>query len=191
VRSTFFLQYGSDYNIFENRSAEQVAGILELGHDIGLHYDIGLLERQGSDPAELAAQMIGLMESFWATKIWAVSPHLAMRSGRLLRIPGVVDAYEPLYFSEIKYVSDSTQVWREGVVTSLLAAHDRIQLLTHEYYWSEEGEDIDALLRREARRKGRRLQQRAEENILKFREGLRLRAERDAKFRESVEDGAE
>jgi len=183
VRSTFFLQFGSDYNIFEQESATQVKRLLELGHDIGLHYDVGLLERSNADPVVLARQMIDLMESFWSTKIHAVSPHFPMRFGRRLEIPGVVDAYDPLYFSEIKYLSDSTQVWREGVVTSLLDRYDRIQLLTHEYHWSEEGHRFDVLLLREAMQKYRRLYQRAEENIVRFRQGLSLRAERDRQFR--------
>lgn len=184
VRSTFFLQLGAEYNLFEPESAERVRRLLALGHDLGLHYDLGLLESGGADPARLARRMIDLMEDFFATEIRAASPHMPMRSGRLLEIPGVVDAYDPLYFSEIKYVSDSTQVWREGVVTSLLDRHDRIQLLTHEYLWSEEGHGFDVQLLREAARKFERLRRRAEENIVRFREGLRLRVVRDRELRE-------
>jgi len=184
VRSTFFLQLGSDYNLFEPEETERVQRLLALGHDLGLHYDVRLLEGPGADPAARARRMIDLMEDFFATEIRAASPHMPMRSGRLLEIPGVVDAYDPLYFSEIKYVSDSTQVWREGVVTSLLDRHDRIHLLTHEYLWSEEGYGFEAQLLREAARKAERLRRRAEESILLYREGLRLRATRDREFRE-------
>ena len=187
VRSSFFLQLGSDYNIFENDSVPLVREILDLGHDIGLHYDVEQLEMSSAEPADLARRMIDLIETFWSTRVWAVSPHMPMRSGRRLEIPGVVDAYDPLYFTEIKYVSDSTQVWREGVVTRLLDDHARIQLLTHEYYWSHEGHPFDVLLLREAWRKYRRLYERAEANILKFRQGLRLRAERDRKFRQQID----
>lgn len=190
VRSSFFLQLGSDYNIFENDSVPVVHRILELGHDVGLHYDVEQLELSSAEPAALARRMIDLIETFFDTKVHAVSPHMPMRSGRRLEIEGVVDAYDPLYFTEIKYFSDSTQVWREGVVTKLLDDHDQIQLLTHEYYWSEEGHPFDVLLLREAWRKYRRLHERAEANILKFRQGLRLRAERDRKFRERVDPGS-
>lgn len=191
IRSTFFLQFGADYNLFDPDSAGIVRRLLDLGHDLGLHYDIGLLEQSGTDPAVVARRMIDLMETFWSTKVYAASPHLAMRSGRTLRIPGVVDAYDPLYFSEIKYLSDSTQVWREGVVTNLLERYHRIQLLTHEYHWSDEGHGFDVLLLREAHRKYERLYERAERNIVRFREGLRLRAERDREFRSRSDPTAE
>jgi len=183
VRSTFFVQIGSDYNLFEAEGAAAVEEILSLGHDLGLHYDLGLLERSGGDPVDLARRSIDLIEGFFGAEIRAASPHMPMRSGRTLPIPGIVDAYDPLYFERIKYLSDSTQVWREGVVTSLLDEYDQIQLLTHEYHWTEEGLGWDELLLLEAEFKYRRLRSRAEANIERFRAGLRLRAERDAAFR--------
>ena len=191
VRSTFFVQIGSDYNLFDADGAEAVEEILDLGHDLGFHYDLGLLERSGGDPVEVARRAIGLIEGFFDTEIRAASPHMPMRSGRTLGIPGIVDAYDRLYFERIKYLSDSTQVWREGVVTLLLDRYDQIQLLTHEYHWTEEGLGWNELLLLEAEHKYRRLKGRAEANIERFREGLRLRAERDAAFRARLGGTAE
>lgn len=184
IRSTFFVQLGADYNLFDADSVTLVRRLLDLGHDLGLHYDLAQLERGAGEPAVVARRMIELIETFWSTKVWAASPHLPMRQGRRLAIPGVVDAYDPLYFSDIKYLSDSTQRWREGVVTALLERYRHIQLLTHEYHWSEEGHSWDFLLLREATRKARRLWRAAEENAVRFRQGLRLRAVRDRAFRE-------
>lgn len=183
IRSTFFLLFSSDYNIFEPEGAAIVGQILDLGHDIGLHYDLQAYDRIGADPAEVARRQIGLMESYWQTKIYAMSCHMPMRTGRTLALPGILDVYDPLFIDDIKYVSDSTQQWREGVVTSILHRYDKIHLLTHEYYWSEDGHAFDHLLRQEARRKYDELAERAEANILTFKEGLRLRAVRDAEFR--------
>jgi len=183
VRSTFFLLLSSDYNIFEPEGAAIVQEILDLGHDVGLHYDMTAYEQAGTDAAEIARQQIALLESYWSTRVYAMSSHMPMRSGKTLRLSGVVDVYDPLYIDEIKYVSDSTQKWREGVVTSLLEEHDRIHLLTHEYYWSEGGHDFDVLLLQEARRKYCELAGRAEANIRRFKQGLKLRAVRDAEFR--------
>ncbi len=189
VRSTFFLLYSSDYNIFEPAGAAAVREILELGHDIGLHYDLQAYDQIGTDPAETARRQIELMESYWNTKIYAMSCHMPMRTGRTLSLPGVVDVYDPLYFDEIKYVSDSTQKWREGVVTSLLGKYDKIHLLTHEYYWSAEGHPFDLQLRLEAQSKSAELAERTEANIRMFQEGLKLRAQRDAEFRRRHRSG--
>lgn len=183
VRSTFFLLFSSDYNLFEPDSAAIVQRILDLGHDLGLHYDLMAYERAGGDPVEIARRQIELMETYWTTKVHAASCHLAMRAGRTLDLPGVIDTYDPLYIDEIKYLSDSTQKWREGVVTSLLGEYDKIHLLMHEYYWSEEGHPFDVLLLREAHGKFDEMVSRAETNIATYKHGLKLRAQRDAEFR--------
>lgn len=183
VRSTFFLLFSSEYNIFEPEGSEIVSELLELGHDIGLHYDPSAYAAAGADPIAAARRQIDLMESYWQTKVYAMSCHLAMRAGRTLRLPGVLEAYDPLYFDRIKYLSDSTQCWREGVVTELLDRYRQIQLLTHEYYWTEEGHSFEVELLREPMRKLERMVARAEADIVRFKEGLRLRAVRDAEFR--------
>ena len=183
IRSTFFLLLSSDYNIFEPAGAEMVREILDLGHDLGLHYDLRAYAAVKADPADVARRQIALMESYWSTKVHAMSCHMPMRTGRTLRLPGVIDVYDPLYLDEVKYVSDSTQQWREGVVTGLLDKYDKLHLLTHEIYWSDEGHGFDTLLLRESRRKYRDMAERAEALILTCKQGLKLRAQRDAEFR--------
>ena len=124
----------SDYNIFEEESASVVRQILDLGHDIGLHYDAALFESMGVEPIEIANNQITLMEKFWNTKVYAMSSHMPMRSGKTFCVPGIIDVYDKQYLIDIKYITDSTQTWREDVVSSLLDKYPRIHLLLHEYY---------------------------------------------------------
>jgi len=182
VRSTFFFLQTSDYNPFEEEEAGGIRRILDLGHDIGLHYDAALLERLGVDPTAVIAAQIALFEAYFDTTVYAMSSHMPMRSGRTLALPGVIDAYEPRYMVDMKYLSDSTQAWREGVVTENLSRHDRIHLLTHEYIWHPLGWHWSALLFAEANDKFQRAWRRAEGSIDLFREGLQLRAQRDPQF---------
>jgi hypothetical protein len=183
VQSTFFLLCTSDYNIFEESGATIVKKILDLGHDIGLHYDMALFEGIGVDPEQAARQMIALMETFWGTKIYSMSSHLPMRSGLTFGIDGLVDVYEPLYLKEIKYISDSAQKWREGVITSILDKYPKIHLLTHEYTWSPEGHGWDVSLLNEAKRKFDVLWNMGQHTILKYNQGLSMRKEKDAAFK--------
>ncbi|MCX7385152.1 MAG: hypothetical protein NTX48_00690 [Planctomycetales bacterium] len=109
VQSTFFLLQTSDYNPFEEEDAVQIRRILDLGHDIGLHYDAALFERLNVDPLDTAKAQIELFQTFFRTKIHAMSSHMPMRSGKTFSIPGVIDTYDPMYLTEMKYISDSTQ----------------------------------------------------------------------------------
>ncbi|MGB0739882.1 MAG: hypothetical protein ACPGXX_07400 [Planctomycetaceae bacterium] len=184
IQSTFFLLQTSDYNPFEEEEAVQIRRILELGHDIGLHYDAALFERLEMDAAATAEAQIRLFETFFSTKIHAMSSHMPMRSGRTFSLPGVIDTYDPMYLTEMKYISDSTQAWREGVITENLERHNHIHLLTHEYIWHPGGWDWSALLFVEVQDKFARGWKRAENFINMYREGLKMRSEKDRKFKE-------
>lgn len=183
VHSTFFLLQTSDYNPFEEESSLIVREILSMGHDLGLHYDAALFEKMGADPVHVAKCQIGHFEAFFNTTVYAMSSHLPMRSGRTFAIPGVVDTYDPLYMKEIKYLSDSTQAWREGIVSRNLDKHPKIHLLTHEYIWHPKSHSWETLLLMEAKDKFDAFWRRAEKNIDTYREGLRLRTDKDMEFK--------
>ena len=184
IQSTFFLLQTSDYNPFEEEEAVQIRRILDLGHDIGLHYDAALFERLGMDAAATAEAQIRLFETFFSTKVHAMSSHMPMRSGKTFSLPGVIDTYDPMFLTEMKYISDSTQSWREGVVTQNLDKYNQIHLLTHEYIWHPGGWDWSALLFVEVQDKFARAWTRAENFINMYREGLTMRAEKDRIFKE-------
>lgn len=182
ARSTFFLLQTSEYNPFEREQALMVRKILELGHDIGLHYDAALFEELGLDALKVAQKQIELFETFFDTRIYAMSSHMPMRSGKTFSVPGVVDTYDPLYLVDIKYITDSTQAWRNGVVTRWLADYPRIHLLTHEYVWHELGTNWDANLLLQLKDDADAAWRRTVERLALFREGLALRAEKDRTF---------
>lgn len=114
-----------------------------------------------------------------------MSSHMPMRSKKTFGLPGVVDTYDPLYMEKIKYLSDSTQAWREGVVTKVLDKYPKIHLLMHEYYWHPDNFGWETLLLMEAQEKFQKLWERALRNIDKYREGLRLRSQKDKEFKKT------
>ena len=56
-------------------------------------------------------------------------------------IPGLRNTYEPLFFSQIKYLSDS-QGWYEECMCKIFkkSMYPKIQLLTHSYLWDQNPE---------------------------------------------------
>ena len=190
VSATYFLLQTSDYNCFEEEEAVMIRRILELGHDIGLHYDAALFERLNLDPERTAKAQLDLFEAFFKTRIHAMSSHMPMRSGKTFSLPGVIDTYDPMFLTEMKYLSDSTQAWREGVVTNVLEKYNHIHLLTHEYIWHPGGWDWLALLFVEVQEKFQRAWKRAEGFINMYREGLRMRQTKDKQFKQRyMKDG--
>ncbi len=183
IRSTFFFLQTSDYNPFEEEEAVRIRAILDMGHDLGLHYDAGMIERFGADLVKIVKCQIALFEGFFDTKIYAMSSHMPLRSGVSFSVDGIIDTYDPLYLQEIKYLSDSIQSWREGVVTENLTKYPRIHLLTHEYSWHPDNHNWDTLLLIEAHDKFQSLWQRALRNVASYKHGLTLRERKDTEFK--------
>ncbi|WP_255198816.1 hypothetical protein [Halorarius litoreus] len=142
VQSTYFLLVSSPlYNVFERETREQIAELEALGHDVGVHFsthtywpadeqpsDSDLLRAVRREQAALAAVANAPIEtiSFHIPPAWVLDREF----------PGLQHTYEPQFFSEIDYVADSSQRWRDQhPLADELGAH--VQLLTHPGLWGE------------------------------------------------------
>lgn len=154
VHSTFFVRiHSNDYNPFGFKSIGELKKILSLGHEIGLHYETLELARVLKvDPLALFIQDKSALENSLDIKIESVSEHGDKRTHRTIDHPsedsmelmerlkqGVIcrNSYDPRYFKEMKYLSESNGVWREGCICEHLGEQLKIQLLTHPHLWYE------------------------------------------------------
>lgn len=187
IRSTFFLLQTSEYNCFEEEGAATIKRIIGMGHDIGLHYDAGLFQRMGVDPEKTARSQIDLFETFFSTKVYAMSSHLPSLSGKTFSVSGVIDTYDPKFMVWCKYLSDSSHNWREGCVVKNLEKHNRIHLLMHEF-WSEEGLSFEALQFSNAVKHFEQQLSRVRQHINRYKSNQLSRAERDLEFMKRYHD---
>ena len=151
VKSTYFILLSTDfYNVFSNRSHALLRQILALGHEIGLHFDE--LRYHGVTLPDLCNVMVreaGILAAAISADVKAVSMHrpsLVMLSSDI-SLPGLVNSYSRRFFGEYKYLSDSRMRWREdvkGIVSS--NTFDRLHILTHPFWYSEEQETAKAKL---------------------------------------------
>ena len=156
VTATYFLRLnGTFYNPLSRRGAPIVQRILELGHDIGLHFDVEHYRAIGVDDRSGILAEIGILEAAFDAKVWAFSQHRPFVLGQspIKDDPDLAPrfAYAPCFTETMKYISDSGQNWREGDVLSHL--HEpRLHVLTHPIWWSEDGAPWQDLLRAAAAR---------------------------------------
>jgi hypothetical protein len=52
-------------------------------------------------------------------------------------------SYSNEFTKEMKYLSDSSGIWREGCCCKHLGNHDRFQILTHPEWWFDHDEGYD------------------------------------------------
>lgn len=145
VRSTFFFYPHSPfYNLLSGLVTPKARRILELGHDLGLHFDPAYhggslvheeFNRRLVSERDLLAQVLGRPPV-------AVSFHqfgdLSSRPPDDDELSGMVNAYGRTIWSEYGYCSDSNGVWRHRRLFDVLerAEEDRLQVLTHPEWWT-------------------------------------------------------
>jgi hypothetical protein len=139
----FFLINSEMYNVRDHRVYKVIHELKEMGHHIGLHYDLSW--NPDTKWEDIPGQCDHEKKLFTAlTDIepcGIVSFHNPHTFQELLlnnSIAGMEHTYEKRYFSDTKYLSDS-QGWYEGCMCKVFSGktYKKIQLLTHEYIWPD------------------------------------------------------
>ena len=137
----FVLVTSEQYNPATQAGRLALARIDALGHRIGLHFDAALecvegLEARAAAEARYLSALTGAPVSMLSfhrpAAAWLNNP---------ARLAGLPHTYQPKYFSDIGYCSDSRGGWWRGAPLD----HDAVktgtalQLLTHPAWWVDSG----------------------------------------------------
>lgn len=147
VSSSYFVMITNElYNAFCSENARKLRKIIELGHDVGLHIDLAIYDIDEATYEQVIRREVSLLEQIVDTRVTLVSYH---RPATLLqgvdyeriRLPGLICTYEPRYFREIGFCSDSRGGWYHGhpLDHEAVAAGRALQLVTHPIWWTAEG----------------------------------------------------
>lgn len=149
IQATYcFLLTSALYNPLERERREQLRAIEALGHEVALHFstheywdadnppDDATLEERVAEEREILGTVVSTTPgtvSFHIPPAWVI--------GR--SFDGFRNTYAPAYFSEIDYVADSGQRWREAP-PSVPQPSSAVQILTHPGLWGETDGDFEA-----------------------------------------------
>ncbi|MFB9274559.1 hypothetical protein [Cohnella cellulosilytica] len=144
IKSIYFIMVSSEfYNVSSPSSKDILTEIVAMGHEIGLHFDNTAYKYQDLDEMRsLIFREAALLESIVNTDITAVSFHRPSREilEQNLNLNPMVNAYNHVFFNEIKYISDSRKTWIEKSIDEVINEdqYSKIQLLIHPIWWGEE-----------------------------------------------------
>lgn len=153
IHSSYFFQIRTDaYNLFSAKNIRAVREIQQMGHHIGLHVHLGMLDSL-QHIEEYILQDIEFMENMLNIPIDRFSYHRPTREVLLLnlKIEGLINTYDEMFFEfresdwgdlKIKYIADSRHQWKYGYPDEdTIKKHPKIQLLAHPDEWTIAGYD--------------------------------------------------
>jgi hypothetical protein len=150
----FFQWTNNNYNILSRRHTEMIRDMSVRGHRIGLHFalngltDMEEIRRQIRKEMDILSNMMG-----FPVRQFSIHRPSAEVLQANIKYPDIINAYQEEFFSyspdaandphlKVKYLSDANHVWRFGYPdTDTISGHQRIQILTHPFAWTEKGYD--------------------------------------------------
>ena len=141
VVATYFVLMRSEmYNPLSLRSLRTLGDLAKLGHETGVHLDASLYGDDIAALDQVAARECIALETLTGQPVKILSFHRPAPSVQGLdrTIAGRHHTYEPKYFHEMGYCSDSRGGWHHGHPLEHLAVTEgrALQLLTHPIWWN-------------------------------------------------------
>ena len=148
IKSTYFLLLSTNfYNIFSKESSKMLNEVMNLEHEIGLHFDEKRYEI--GDEKELEGYIEyekNILEKALDKKIKVVSMHRPSKwiLENDIQFGNIINSYSKVFIKKFKYLSDSRMYWREDVLNIVKSnKHDRLHILTHPFWYSNKKQQIN------------------------------------------------
>jgi hypothetical protein len=142
-RATYFLLLSCEYyNLLAEGCCKIPRQLVNLGHEVGLHYDVrAMAERAGGALEQQLQFEMGVLETMTGRPIHSIAMHNPSVYGDdpFAAETGFVNAYHDRFTKAIAYYSDSCGAWRDAAYEALnsLQLPERFQLLIHPFFWSD------------------------------------------------------
>jgi hypothetical protein len=150
--SYFVLLRSTLYNPFTASALAALKRLGALGHDIGLHLDASLYGDEPNVLDRAAERECTALEALLGLRVGMISFHRPAPAlqGREGTVGGRRHAYEPRFFRDMGYCSDSRGAWHHGhpLDHPAVSAGRALQLLTHPIWWVSEETAPEACLDR-------------------------------------------
>lgn len=141
IRGHYFVLMRTEmYNPWSRQGRDGLQALLDAGHEVGLHFDASLYP---DDLDRLDAACVAeceALEQLLGRPVTMVSLHRPQPSllGLKRSLGGRPHSYQPRFFSDIGYCSDSRGAWGHGrpLDHPVVAEGHALQLLTHPIWWA-------------------------------------------------------
>ena len=145
VKSTYFVQISSKfYNFFDPDICKLIKKIYNLGHDIGLHFDLESCQIKSIKNIEKRILLEkNILENSLGIKISLLTIHnpseLTNKIFKDIDFAGMHNCSSPYYFEEFSYCSDSNGIWRFKSIDQVFndKNNKKIYFMTHPVWWQD------------------------------------------------------
>jgi hypothetical protein len=143
LRATYFLLLSCRfYNLLAEDSCDAPRRLADLGHEIGLHYDVRAMAKRADGDLERNLRLeVDTLAALTGRPVRSIAMHNPSIYGDdpFAAHAGFINAYHPRFTKAIAYFSDSCGAWRDNAYHAFksMQVPARLQLLIHPFLWDE------------------------------------------------------
>lgn len=130
------------YNLFSAAAQDALRRLSALGHEVGLHLDASLYDNDPVQLQQAAAEECAVLEAATKADVGLISFHRPVKAllGYPQTLAGRIHTYQPRFYTQMGYCSDSRGAWHHGHPLDHLAVREGrgLQLLTHPIWWMKD-----------------------------------------------------
>jgi len=141
--ATYFILLTSPfYNALTHENLQKIRMIKELGHWVGLHYDLSIKDMSNMEYCMDIMMQLGLLIQYTniGTEGTAVTFHKPVMGKdadiELVNLLNKEEIYCPNYDMRYKYISDSAQNWREDPY-QVMSSEKYVHINTHPIWYND------------------------------------------------------
>ena len=139
ARATYYVLMSAPYNPASPANQAVLRRLVELGHEIGVHYDLSVYPADPDQAAERMEWEAAALERLAGAPVRTVSTHPAQagHADPFREGSARVHPHDPRWQAELAHVSDGSRAWRDTGLLGFLdsAAPRRLLLLVHPELW--------------------------------------------------------
>ncbi len=142
IKATYFILLSSPYyNLLSEDYIDFPRRLAEMGHEIGLHYDVKTMEKasRGVGLTDMLHREIEALSHLAGMDVTSIAMHNPSLSGiDPFRKTRFINAYADAHTKDIAYFSDSCGAWRDKFAERFEKNRIplQLQLLIHPIFWS-------------------------------------------------------
>lgn len=145
IQATYFILLHSEfYNLFEKEISHLLKQIIDLGHDIGLHFDSHYYNITSEN--DLESKLLfekTIIENLFNVNITSFCFHINNTftlQCHKTHYAGLLNAFSSYFQKQVAYCSDSNGYWRFKRLEEMLTDKSitQLQVLTHPELWQDE-----------------------------------------------------
>lgn len=186
VSSTYYVMVANDfYNVLDMRGRANLARLVELGHEVGLHWDSITYPEDRDNAVRQFRTECNMLSIATGRPVRTASQHRPVDSP-FLNFDDLIEieAYSAAIRARYAYVSDSSMRWREKTPLHFLAEEQDVQFTAHPVWWMTNATEPEYKLKESVNRQHSLRDGIAQAFIDRMNAVLLRRKEYDAKFRQ-------